>query len=220
MGSPTQEYASKGVAGTGLGLGIAGTALGLLNSGNCGNGGILGNLFGGNCCNNNQHPAQHAGMTYISQLQAENAMLKSENYSDKVAKEVYQQTLADNKSLRDEMYSFIKPLSDESAQNRVNVAVLQEQQKCAQEKAELREQILIGKINEVATATNGRFAALDNTISCLAGDVARNTKRLNSITEENIPLCKVCPEPMPRFNVWNQPTAQASDCRNCARSAS
>ncbi|EPC1859716.1 hypothetical protein ACRXIF_001662 [Campylobacter jejuni] len=36
MGAP---YASKGVAGTGLGLGIAGTALGLLNNSNCGNGG-------------------------------------------------------------------------------------------------------------------------------------------------------------------------------------
>lgn len=38
------KYASKGVAGTGLGLGIAGTALGLL-AGN--NGGL--NLFGNNC---------------------------------------------------------------------------------------------------------------------------------------------------------------------------
>lgn len=28
-----REYASKGVAGSGLGLGIAGTALGLLNGG-------------------------------------------------------------------------------------------------------------------------------------------------------------------------------------------
>lgn len=37
------RYASKGIAGAGLGLGIAGTALGLLN----GNG--LGGLFGGNC---------------------------------------------------------------------------------------------------------------------------------------------------------------------------
>ena len=36
MGNPM--YASKGVAGTGLGLGIAGTALGLLNGANCGNG--------------------------------------------------------------------------------------------------------------------------------------------------------------------------------------
>ena len=38
-----KEYATKGVAGTGLGLGIAGTALGLLQNGNLG--GILG---GGN----------------------------------------------------------------------------------------------------------------------------------------------------------------------------
>lgn len=33
MTTETQDYASKGVAGTGLGLGIAGTALGLLNGG-------------------------------------------------------------------------------------------------------------------------------------------------------------------------------------------
>ena len=41
-----KDYASKGVAGAGLGLGIAGTALGLLNNGNLG--GILG---GWNNCN-------------------------------------------------------------------------------------------------------------------------------------------------------------------------
>lgn len=41
------EFASKGVAGSGLGLGIAGTALGLLNNGGNG-GGILGGLFGNN----------------------------------------------------------------------------------------------------------------------------------------------------------------------------
>ena len=38
------NFASKGVAGAGLGLGIAGTALGLLNNGG---GGVLGNLFSG-----------------------------------------------------------------------------------------------------------------------------------------------------------------------------
>jgi hypothetical protein len=45
------EYASKGVAGSGLGLGIAGTALGVLNGG-------LGNLLsgvGGNCGCNEDH---------------------------------------------------------------------------------------------------------------------------------------------------------------------
>ena len=38
------KYASKGVAGAGLGLGIAGTALGVMNNGGFGG---LGNLFGG-----------------------------------------------------------------------------------------------------------------------------------------------------------------------------
>lgn len=48
-----KEYASKGVAGSGLGLGIAGTALALLQNG--GLGGILGGGWGGwgNCgCGN------------------------------------------------------------------------------------------------------------------------------------------------------------------------
>lgn len=47
-------YASKGVAGAGLGLGIAGTALGVLNGmGGCG-GNLLGGLFnGGGCCHEN-----------------------------------------------------------------------------------------------------------------------------------------------------------------------
>lgn len=43
------EFASKGVAGAGLGLGVAGTALGILNGG-------LGNLLGGwngGCCSEN-----------------------------------------------------------------------------------------------------------------------------------------------------------------------
>ena len=61
------EFASKGVAGSGLGLGIAGTALVLLNNGGNG-GGVLGGLFG----NNNQ--------ATISALQAENGMLKALYY--------------------------------------------------------------------------------------------------------------------------------------------
>lgn len=44
------EFASKGVAGAGLGLGIAGTALGLLQNGNLG--GILGGMGG---CNSNHY---------------------------------------------------------------------------------------------------------------------------------------------------------------------
>ena len=54
------EFASKGVAGSGLGLGIAGTALGLLNNG--GNGGLLGGLFGG------------GNQNVVSALQAESSI--------------------------------------------------------------------------------------------------------------------------------------------------
>lgn len=43
-GDYKREYASKGVAGAGLGLGIAGTALGLMNGGG---------LWGNNCCGAN-----------------------------------------------------------------------------------------------------------------------------------------------------------------------
>lgn len=47
------EYASKGVAGTGLGLGIAGTSLGVL-SGGLGN--LLGGVLGNNCgCGNSDN---------------------------------------------------------------------------------------------------------------------------------------------------------------------
>lgn len=185
------EYASKGVAGTALGLGIAGT-VGLVNqlSNGCG-GNLLGGLFGNNC---------QQGI--VSGLQAENAMLKAENYSDQGTLEAYKQSVADNKELRTEMYAFIKPLADEAAQNRVNIATLQAELKCCCEKQELREQILTGKINEVALTTAGRFNALDQTIACLAGKV-------NGITETVVNGTKVCPAYMPLYNSWTAPTAAA-----------
>lgn len=70
------EYASKGVAGSGLGLGIAGTALGLLNANG---GGLLGGLLGGNSaygagvCSDNMPVSR-----YDAAQAAENAKLRSE----------------------------------------------------------------------------------------------------------------------------------------------
>ena len=75
------DYASKGVAGSGLGLGIAGTALALLN----GNG--LGGLFG---CNNNcavNNMAGNAMVATLAEKDAEIGQLKAEKYTnDQVAK--------------------------------------------------------------------------------------------------------------------------------------
>lgn len=195
------EFASKGVAGTALGLGIAGT-VGLVNQlsgGNCGCGnGLLGGLFGSNnCCN--RGAGGLAEVQYVSALQAENGQLKAENYSDRTSLEAYKQTVADNKELRTEMYAFIKPLSDEAANNRVTIARLEEQLKCCCEKQELREQILMGKIGEVASAANCGLARANDEIACLRNTVCR-------ITQTIVPASAICPQPMPQYNSWTAPT--------------
>lgn len=69
------EFASKGVAGSALGLGIAGLSVALLNGGLGGIGGILG---GGN-----------AGNAYVDSLNSKIAELNAEKYSDKVGIEVF-----------------------------------------------------------------------------------------------------------------------------------
>ena len=51
MSGRYDEKGSSTTAKTALGFGIAGTALGLMKGNNCG-GGLLGNLFGGNCNDN------------------------------------------------------------------------------------------------------------------------------------------------------------------------
>ena len=175
------EFASKGVAGTGLGLGIAGTALGLLN----GNGNVLGGLLGGG--------------SQLTALQAENSLLKAENYSDKNAKEVYMQSLADNRRLRDEAFAYVKPLADEAANNRVELAKLQAELKCCCEKQELREQIVLGKVNELALTTQSKFGCLDGTIANIMGTIGQ-------ITSTIVPIRAVCPTPMAKYNSWTAPT--------------
>lgn len=138
------DFASKGVAKAGLTTGIIGTILGAAaNSNNC-NGGILGGLFGGNRCGG----MSLAESQYVASILAENSMLKAENYSDRVAKEVYQQTLADNKQLRQD-------IRDELA---------------------LREQITAGKIESLANVTTCSFNAVNTAIANLANTVNGITK--------------------------------------------
>lgn len=75
------EFASKGVAGSGLGLGIAGTALGVLN-----NGGILGNLFNRStcgCADDHYVNRYEVGLEgKISSLEAEKKLLESTIYTN------------------------------------------------------------------------------------------------------------------------------------------
>ena len=172
-----RNVASQGVGGAALGLAIPGT-LAFLNQ--LGNGGL--GLFG----NNGVAAAAVGQRDYVGHLQAENGQLKAEKYSDNNDKEVYQQTLADNRNLREELYSFIKPLADEAANNRVEIATLKAEIKCCCEKQELREQIITGKINEVALTVNNGLTALASTVTCLQNTV-------NAITKIVIPNDAVCP---------------------------
>lgn len=173
------EYASKGVAGAGLGLGIAGTALGLLNGG-CG-GNILGNVLGGNCGARGMAEVQ-----YVSELQAKVQGLEAEKVANANMVAAFNQTVANDKELRAEMYAFIKPVAEEAANNRVEVARLQEQLKCCCETQELRERILRGDIDKVALMANTGLTALQGTVTCM-----QNT--LNSITKVVVPNSASCP---------------------------
>ena len=82
------EFASKGVAGSGLGLGLAGTALGVLNGG-------LGNILGGNfnnTCSSNQFINRYEleMENKIVSKDSEIALLKSNIYTDQKIAEVYE----------------------------------------------------------------------------------------------------------------------------------
>lgn len=184
------EFASKGVAGSGLGLGIAGTALGVLNASN-GGGGLLGGLFGGGC--NGQ----------VSALQSEIGMLKAEKYSDRNTADVYSAVRSEYKDL---LEKWITPLSDEACRNRERIAVLETQVKCDGEKALLREQLVreqLGRrIDNCCCETNGR-------INDLASRVHGLGRTLDSITSTIIPQTAVCPPVMPRYNSWVAPTDTA-----------
>ena len=94
------EYASKGVAGSGLGLGIAGTALGLLNGGL---GGVLGGW--GNCgngCGDNAPVTRYelGQEQKIAELQAGIALRDANTYNDQKSLELYRYIDGELKDIR------------------------------------------------------------------------------------------------------------------------
>lgn len=84
------EFASKGVAGAGLGLGIAGTALGVLNGGIPN---LLSGLTGMNrSCNSDDMPVNRyelAQQNTISELRSQIALRDANTYNDQKLLETY-----------------------------------------------------------------------------------------------------------------------------------
>ena len=203
---------SSGVAKAGLTTGIIGTSLaGLwaLGAGNNGNGGILGGLFG----NNGNCGQAMAAMGVLAEKDATIAELTAQKYSDNQDAVLYQATRSENKALRDELMAFITPLSNEAADNRVRVSVLEAQQKCETEKALLREQIIEAKIDNCCCQMNGKIDTVAQTAAC---GIAQNSAAIaslqnvvGSITATIIPKSVICPEVMQRYNSWTAPTDTA-----------
>lgn len=120
-----KEYASKGVAGTALGIGIGALALSALNGGflgGDGNGNGWGGLFNWGRGNygygrNNSGYYTQSFEGKISQLESEIAYLQAENYADKVGTDVYR-TL-DNKITAnlEKLYGFVIDLDKRTALN-------------------------------------------------------------------------------------------------------
>lgn len=101
-----KDYASKGVAGAGLGLGIAGTALGLLNGGIPG---LLGGCNGWNmggcnsgCSENMVVNRYELGQNQkIAELQSAIALRDANTYGDQKLLEVYKYFDGQLKDIRD-----------------------------------------------------------------------------------------------------------------------
>lgn len=186
------EFASKGVAGAGLGLGIAGTALGVLNGG-------LGNVLGGWGCNPaavNAIPACHENMPvnrYEAQQQARIAELETEvklrdanTYTDQKLLEVYQYFNAENRSIREE-------LCNQRVHNqRTEDSFILARQDIAAVKAELSGQIEMER-KERCCADNSIVNYVNATFyPKMVADVTTGTETTAQVLYNPIPKCSPC----------------------------
>ena len=194
------RYATKGLA-NGVGIpALVMSGLALLGQSQNGNG-PLGGILGGNNC-----APQMAAMGVIAEKDAEIAQLKARGYSDDQDAKLYQATRSENEKLENRLMNYITPLSQEAANNRERVAVLESQMKSNAEIADLREKLvrseLGAKIDSVAQTCGCGIAQLNNAVAGI-----NNT--LNQITHLVVPRTAICPEVMERYNSWVAPTAAA-----------
>ena len=176
------EFASKGVAGTGLGLGIAGTALGILNGSNNGNG-LLGGLFGGNCNNANTL----AGLGAVAELgkkDAEIAQLKAEKYADNVGINTFKEVLGMIEKKDDKYSKLFEDLNKEAVDNRVRLAQLGCEVEGVKKDLTYTYNLLNNKVDNAIAMANCQFVPW--------------AKRIDG----NL----LCPEKMDKYNSWTAPT--------------
>lgn len=118
------EFASKGVAGSGLGLGIAGTALGLLNGG----AGLLGGWGRGECSENTPVSRYELGLQQeIAAKDSRIGLLESNIYTDQKLADVYERLTTKMNGMKDEQAAVNMAQAAYNAGNTAAVSVIQSQ---------------------------------------------------------------------------------------------
>jgi hypothetical protein len=156
------------------GVGAGALTTGIIGTAGAVLSGAFGNIFGGGMGGGNATLA-------ISERDAKIAKLESEKYSDGKTQELYNYITMQNEKLSNFLCGVDKRLySLETA-------------------APLREQILDGKIAQVADKVACCCSATNAALANLSAVV-------NNITKTIIPIDSVCPKPMALYNSWTAPT--------------
>lgn len=167
------EYASKGVAGAGLGLGIAGTVLGLMNGG-------LGNLgLGGLGGNGAAMAAGAAGLGVMAEKDAKIAELTAERYTNGAVSDLAKVNFTRDREIEGRVSSL-------EATQKAEAAAFSEYRASQKEIQELREKLVEQKITTVAATAATAATGLQCEINKLAGVLA-------SVTKIVVPNTSVCP---------------------------
>lgn len=201
------EFASKGVAGSGLGLGIAGTALGLLNNNNGGTG-----LFGGLFNNGNSSYVTEKEQYYINEMNKRDAQLaqeKSERYSDGIGISTYKEAIALSNKNDEKLGDFVEKVHNQAMTTASELAVLKANIECLNQKVDYENK---ATREQMACADEGLRKDIHYTRRDLEQQINCTYNTLNEKFNCYVPWSKklsadvICPQPMPLYNSWTAPS--------------
>lgn len=139
------EFASKGVAGSALGLGIAGLSVALLNGGL---GGGLGGILGGG---NN---------AYVDSLNSKIAELNAEKYSDKIGIEVFKAARDSDAKINSRFEEIARAIADMRVREAQTAGKID---------------LVAATANQGIAANSAAIACLQNTVSSITKIVVPNS---------------------------------------------
>ncbi len=188
-----RNYASKGLAGTALGLGIGALGVEVLRGG-------LGGILGGNVAPATAAPASNSNASDVGAAIAASVMPLVAS----IAASGSRDTCSD-----DHLINRYEASKD------ARIAELETEVKLRDANTYTDQKML-----ELYQYTDGRLRNIESqicqqavvnaqvtaNISC----IQNNLNELNGMTKTVIPISNVCPEPMARYNSWTAPTTETT----------